>query len=78
MEIVNGYPCRDCTDVAYAKKNIDPAHPKDPPKDFAFAQGSNFPAKAVEFGGALASLNVASSASSQSTSEPLQRLNLVA
>ena len=29
MEIVNGYMCRDCTDVSYAKKNIDPAHPKD-------------------------------------------------
>lgn len=29
MEIVNGYPCRDCTDVALAKKNIDPAHPEE-------------------------------------------------
>ncbi|MBU8541126.1 hypothetical protein ACFOD3_25190 [Falsiroseomonas tokyonensis] len=28
MEIVNGYPCRDCTDVARAKKNIDPAKPE--------------------------------------------------
>jgi hypothetical protein len=78
MEIVNGYPCRDCTDVAYAKKNIDPAHPKDPPSDAVLLQSSNFLSKAVEFGGALASLNVASSASSQSMSEPLQRLNLVA
>ncbi|MGX9964519.1 hypothetical protein ACVFYP_14410 [Roseomonas sp. F4] len=34
MEIVNGYPCRDCTDVARAKKNIDPAKPEQaaPPK----------------------------------------------
>ena len=24
MEIVNGYPCRDCTDVEKAKKGIDP------------------------------------------------------
>ena len=24
MEIVNGYPCRDCSDVEKAKKGIDP------------------------------------------------------
>lgn len=32
MQIVNGYVCQTCTDVSYAKKGIDPAHPKDPPK----------------------------------------------
>jgi len=31
MQIVNGYVCRDCADVALAKRNIDPAHPKDDP-----------------------------------------------
>jgi hypothetical protein len=25
MEIVNGYPCLTCSDVAKAKRNIDPA-----------------------------------------------------
>jgi hypothetical protein len=25
---VNGYSCRNCTEVGYAKKNIDPANPK--------------------------------------------------
>ncbi len=30
-QIVNGYPCRDCTDVDLARKRIDPAHPKDGP-----------------------------------------------
>ena len=25
MEIVNGYPCRDCSDAEKAKKGIDPA-----------------------------------------------------
>lgn len=25
MEMVNGFPCRDCADVALAKRNIDPA-----------------------------------------------------
>jgi hypothetical protein len=28
MELVNGYYCRNCSDVELAKKNIDPAHPK--------------------------------------------------
>lgn len=32
MEVVNGYVCRNCTDVAYAKKGVDPAHPKDGPQ----------------------------------------------
>ena len=31
MEAMNGYVCRNCTDVDYAKKSIDPAHPKDGP-----------------------------------------------
>jgi len=30
MELVNGYPCRDCADVARAKRNIDPAKPSQP------------------------------------------------
>jgi len=35
MEMVNGYPCRDCADVALAKRNIDPTKPRpamDPPR----------------------------------------------
>ena len=28
---VNGYSCRNCTDVDYAKKHIDPSHPKSGP-----------------------------------------------
>ncbi len=31
MEIVNGFPCKNCTDVDLAKKGIDPAKPKDGP-----------------------------------------------
>jgi len=30
---VNGYSCRNCTDVDYAKKHIDPAHPRSGPYD---------------------------------------------
>jgi hypothetical protein len=29
FEIVNGYVCRDCTDVGLARKGINPAHPED-------------------------------------------------
>ena len=28
---VNGFSCKNCTDVDNAKKHIDPAHPKDGP-----------------------------------------------
>lgn len=33
MEIVNGYPCRDCTDVALAKRGVDPSLPKAQQRD---------------------------------------------
>jgi hypothetical protein len=54
--MVNGYSCKNCTDVDYAKKHIDPAHPKDGPfgidaKDAGRAASK--PAPAVTFGGAL-------------------------
>ena len=29
--LVNGFRCKNCTDVDYAKKHIDPQHPKDGP-----------------------------------------------
>jgi hypothetical protein len=65
IQMVNGYPCKDCTDVANAKKHIDPAHPKDGPygvnaktdptsPDY---QSSNANSPAVKFGGALAHLS---------------------
>ncbi len=28
---VNGFMCKNCTEVDYAKKHIDPAHPKSGP-----------------------------------------------
>ena len=30
---VNGFTCKNCTDVDYADKHIDPAHPKSGPYD---------------------------------------------
>ena len=52
MEVVNGYPCKNCTDVDNAKKGIDPAHPKDGPNGaYAADRGP-----AVTFSGALANV----------------------
>ena len=54
---VNGYSCKNCTDVDYAKKHIDPAHPKDGPYG---VDAKSDPARAndpaVKFGGKLAAL----------------------
>ena len=35
---VNGFACHNCTDVANAKKHIDPAHPQSGPYDINAAQ----------------------------------------
>lgn len=53
---VNGYSCNNCTDVEIAKKHIDPAHPKDGPFGVDAAERSKDAAKAVIFGGRLASI----------------------
>jgi hypothetical protein len=61
---VNGFACKNCTDVDYAKKHIDPAHPKDGPFGInAKANRGGVRAaseadrnQAVTFGGQLAGL----------------------
>ncbi len=79
MEIVNGYMCRDCTDVSYAKKNIDPAHPQDGPQPSEATIRTNTFADAVQFGGALQGLNARRESLSQTDSQPDRaRLNLLA
>lgn len=59
MEIVNGFMCKNCTDVDYAKKHIDPAHPKDGPYGVnnLEKQAEARREKAVKFGGALSALD---------------------
>ncbi len=63
MEMINGFQCKDCTDVDYAKRHVDPAHPKDGPygvnadpnrPDSAAAKRAG---QAVRFGGLLSRLN---------------------
>ena len=61
---VNGFACKNCTDVDYAKKHIDPAHPKDGPFGINAKEpraGIRDPSatdrnQAVTFGGQLAAL----------------------
>ena len=57
IETVNGYVCHNCSDVALAKRNIDPAHPKDDPTSANATNNKNAvqgAADAVTFGGNLA------------------------
>ncbi|HEX5264566.1 MAG TPA: hypothetical protein VFW13_13620 [Phenylobacterium sp.] len=70
--MVNGYSCKNCTEVDEAKKHIDPAHPKDGPYGvFANSQPPNpddphqtkaaspsGSTPAVTFGGVLSTLAV--------------------
>ena len=77
---VNGYSCKNCTDVDYAKKNIDPAHPKDGPFgiDKANAPKLGATSPAVTFGGSLAGLNPAPSSSQAPAVAQGQRLDVSA
>jgi len=51
IETVNGYVCRNCSDVELAKKGVDPAQPKD-----AYKAEEAKPERgpAVTYGGSLA------------------------
>jgi len=87
---VNGYSCKNCTDVDYAKKNIDPSHPKDGPygvnaKDNAspLAAAHKAPAAAadkpaVTFGGVLAGLSQTASVNPAPSSTQGQRVDVSA
>lgn len=68
MQIVNGYICANCTDVDYALKHIDPAHPKgDAQTNGVGGSGQGDGSRAVTFGGALAGLNDAPASGSTSS-----------
>ncbi|MDQ0464365.1 hypothetical protein QO010_002146 [Caulobacter ginsengisoli] len=54
---VNGFACKNCTDVDYAKKHIDPAHPKDGPYGVNASDRKTERGEAVRLGGALAGLD---------------------
>jgi len=50
---VNGFICRNCTDVDNAKKHIDPAHPKSGPYGVDAATDPTNPKRFIQFGGSL-------------------------
>jgi hypothetical protein len=88
---VNGYSCKNCTDVDLAKKHVDPAHPKDgpygvdaknqppSPSDPATETKSKGDTPAVTFGGALAGVSQTSDAGAQPSATPQgQRVDLFA
>ncbi len=72
--MVNGFSCKNCTDVDYAKKHIDPAHPKSGPYGINANDHptvKNALSAAVTFGGSLSSLNDRQTATSApGTPEP--------
>jgi hypothetical protein len=53
---VNGYSCKNCTDVDLAKKHIDPAHPKDGPYGINAKDHATTRSPAIVLGGRLAAL----------------------
>jgi hypothetical protein len=64
FQIVNGYVCFDCSDVALAKKGENPAHPPgapgDPQSTGAAGSSNSQSTPAVTFGGSLSQLAGAS------------------
>lgn len=50
---INGYSCKNCTDVAYAKKHIDPEHPKSGPYNVNASVDPSRVTEAVVYGGNL-------------------------
>ena len=58
IQVVNGFVCMDCADVALANKDINPAHPPNSPNaDAQSATSSNGQGTpAVTFGGSLTQL----------------------
>ena len=68
---VNGFLCRNCTDVDYAKKHTDPAHPKSGPYGIDAEDDPTVkkaPASIILFGGGLSDI------SSQKAAAPTGRM----
>ena len=78
---VNGFQCRNCTDVDFAKKHIDPAHPQSGPFNVdAKSDPTRLAQNAVSFGGQLAGAmetgSNASGSSNASSNGPGAQLDL--
>ena len=76
---VNGYSCKNCTDVDNAKRNIDPSHPKDGPFGVnKVDKPGSTPAHgpAVSLGGVLAHVAAASDATPTPSATQGHRLDV--
>ncbi|WP_395016326.1 hypothetical protein [Dongia sp.] len=56
---VNGFTCRNCTDVDNAKKHIDPAHPRSGPYGIYADTDPSNPKSFIQFGGSLSGTEAA-------------------
>jgi hypothetical protein len=75
---VNGFSCKNCTDVENAKKHIDPAHPKSGPFDVN-ADTDPTRNQAVKLSGRLSGLEGASTSGSATSAQavlPGRTLNI--
>ena len=70
---VNGFQCRNCADVANAKKHIDPEHPRSGPYGINAKDDPTVRQPAVTFGGSLSALNEAQDGESASAQDQSPR-----
>lgn len=74
---VNGFSCKNCTEVDEAKKHIDPAHPKDGPYGvYAKDKPAASHGPAVILGGRLATLSPPQGVPPTATAPSLARLDI--
>lgn len=78
---VNGFSCKNCTDVDYAKKHIDPAHPKAGPYGVNAKDDPTLQANAAfKFDGALKGVSdtATTGLTTQQTTAPGRSVNILA
>jgi len=74
---VNGFTCKNCTDVDYAKKHIDPAHPKSGPYGVNAASDPTNQKSFIQFGGSLAGANTTTPAGQVDPQSPGAKVNIL-
>jgi hypothetical protein len=74
---VNGFSCKNCTDIGYAKKHIDPAHPKSGPYGIdAASDPSQTNKPSVRFGGALSGVSPPAAPAAEAADAPGAQLDV--
>ena len=76
---VNGFSCKNCTDVDYAKKHIDPAHPKSGPYGIdAATDPSQKNQPSVSFGSAPSGVSSSGAGAAKAADAPDAQLDVTA